>query len=78
MCYIYGIQIGCIFYIEKLTRTYTQCVQIKPIIIVPKAPTANPAFLKAAGIARIPEPSDDFNKCTREPIVLKTNTKLKS
>lgn len=53
------------------TSTYTQCVHIKPITMVPKAPPAKPAFLKAAGIARIPEPSDDFKRWAREPIVLK-------
>ena len=44
---------------------------MNPITIVPIAPTASPAFLKAAGIARIPDPREDFNKCTREPIDLR-------
>lgn len=48
----------------------TQCVHTKPIIIVPRAPTNNPEFLYAIGIAKIPEPKEPFKKCAREPIVL--------
>lgn len=46
------------------------CVQTNPAINVPIAPTIRPEFLKAAGIARIPEPRQHFNKCTIDPIVL--------
>lgn len=43
---------------------------MKPTMTVPRAPAARPAFLKAAGIARIPDPKEDFSRCTVEPIVL--------
>lgn len=33
-----------------------------PSIIVPTMPTIVPAFLNAAGMAKIPEPSDDFRR----------------
>ena len=48
----------------------TQCVQMKPTMIVPIAPKRRPEFLKAIGIARIPVPRELFNKCTKAPVVL--------
>lgn len=44
---------------------------MNPTTSVPIAPAAKPAFLNAAGIARIPDPRDDFRRCTNDPIVLK-------
>lgn len=49
----------------------TQCVQIMPIITVPKPPNNKPAFLNAIGIANMPVPSELFNRCAKAPIVLK-------
>lgn len=46
---------------------------MKPTMKVPKPPTTKPAFLKAAGIARMPDPRDDFRRWTREPIVLQND-----
>lgn len=46
------------------------CAQIKPTMMVPAAPTAKPAFLKAKGIASTPDPSDAFNKWARAPALL--------
>lgn len=40
-------------------------------MIVPKAPTNNPEFLNAIGIARIPVPNELFSKCANAPIVLR-------
>lgn len=39
-------------------------------MIVPTKPNHRPAFLKAMGMARIPVPSEDFNKCAKAPNVL--------
>lgn len=50
---------------------WTQCVQRNPTIRVPTKPKSRPPFLKAFGIAKIPVPSELFNRCIREPIVLK-------
>lgn len=49
----------------------TQCVQIMPIITVPRPPNNKPAFLNAIGIANIPVPSELFNRCAKAPIVLR-------
>lgn len=54
----------------KLTKICTQWVQIIPTTSVPIAPKSKPAFLNAIGIANIPVPSELFNKCTKEPVVL--------
>lgn len=56
---------------ENITNKYTQCVQIYPKMIVPKIPTIVPAFLKAAGIARIPDPKEDFNRFANDLTSLK-------
>lgn len=46
---------------------WTVCVHRIPMKIVPIRPTTSPAFLNAIGIAKIPVPSDPFNKCTNAP-----------
>lgn len=56
---------------KLITNKYTQCVQIYPKMIVPNIPTIVPAFLNAAGIARIPEPSDDFKRFANDLTSLK-------
>lgn len=53
----------------------TQCVQIMPIITVPRPPNNKPAFLNAIGIANIPVPSELFNRCAKAPIVLRIKKK---
>lgn len=54
----------------------TQCVQIMPIITVPRPPNNRPAFLNAIGIANIPVPSELFNRCAKAPIVLRIKRNL--
>lgn len=54
-----------------LTNMCTQCVHMMPIITVPRPPNNRPAFLNAMGIAKIPVPKDDFNRCANAPIVLR-------
>lgn len=68
---IHGLLIQNIYlvHVYLLTKIWTQCVQIRPTIMVPSAPNSNPAFLKAAGIAKIPVPKLDLSKCASEPIV---------
>lgn len=52
---------------EDLTSMWTQCAQRKPRMMVPIPPKSKPPFLTAFGIARIPEPSDDFIRCAKAP-----------
>lgn len=42
-----------------------------PTTIVPTNANTKPPFLNANGIANIPVPNELFNKCIREPTVLK-------
>lgn len=46
-------------------------------MIVPIIPTIVPAFLNAAGMARIPEPSDDFRRLANDLTSLEINYKDK-
>lgn len=48
---------------------WTQCVHKNPTTIVPIAPKSNPAFLKANGMAKIPDPRELFNKWANDPMV---------
>lgn len=41
--------------------------------MVPTKANIKPPFLNANGIASIPVPSELFNKCIKEPTVLKIN-----
>lgn len=64
--------VQCCYVTENiLTNICTQCVQIMPIITVPKLPNSKPAFLNAIGMANMPVPSELFNRCANAPIVLK-------
>ncbi|GBP51887.1 hypothetical protein EVAR_47064_1 [Eumeta japonica] len=53
-------------------RVVVEWVQITPTRTVPTMPAASPAFLKAAGIARMPVPKAAFRRCTSEPKDLMT------
>lgn len=61
----------------KFTSIWTQCVQMKPMTRVPMLANTKPPFLNAIGIARIPVPSELFNKCMRDPIVLNNKNIMK-
>ena len=54
----------------RLTKMWTQCVQMIPTTSVPMAPNRRPAFLNAIGIAKIPVPRELFSKWASEPEVL--------
>lgn len=72
------IHMGKYSYYTKrtLTNMCTQCVQIMPIITVPRPPNNRPAFLNAIGIASIPVPSELFSRCAKAPIVLQNTEKF--
>lgn len=42
-------------------------------MIVPIIPTTEPAFLNAAGIARIPDPREDFRRFANDRASLEKN-----
>lgn len=50
-------------------------MQITPAINVPKTPNISPPFLKACGMAKIPEPRLLFIMCKTAPVVLKIDKK---
>lgn len=60
--FIEGVDIRLHNSCEQFTNMCIQCVHITPIKSVPKSPTYRPAFLNAAGIARIPVPMFPLSK----------------
>lgn len=59
--------------IYNLTSIWTQYVQTNPIIAVATSPNTSPAFIKAKGMANIPEPRLPFSRCINVSISLKIN-----
>lgn len=59
--------------IYNLTSIWTQYVQTNPIIAVATRPNTSPAFIKAKGMANIPEPRLPFSRCIKVSISLKIN-----
>jgi hypothetical protein len=55
-----------------LTRICTQYVQMNPIANVATTPNARPAFLKAIGIAKIPDPKLPLSRWIKVSISLPT------
>lgn len=61
---------------SDLTSICTQCVHIRPTTMVPTIPKARPPFLKAKGMARIPDPKLLLSKCARAPKSLKNEERI--
>lgn len=58
---------------SNLTSIWTQYVQTNPITAVATSPNTSPAFIKAKGIANMPEPRLPFSRCINVSISLKMN-----
>lgn len=50
---------------------WTQYVQTNPITAVATSPNISPAFMKAKGMANMPEPKLPFNRCMNVSMSLK-------